>query len=214
MIIYAADAVKNPSTTVTTIDQSPAVAVEIEKYSKQFLSLAKASTENTVAMCEVLHKAKLEFKEKHNDKQLFQALCKHVGYTKGANDPTIKKFLRIGECAERFKPYLDRLPNSWTTLYEITQLDTELFDHAIENGAINIKMIGKEVRSLKQINQPKIEKPAISPDKKPSIEIILDADIDKSMLDGLCKELEALKFNFKIEIKANDVAQTILNRSI
>ncbi len=213
MIIYAENTIKTSSTPIlTSVDQL--TASEIEQYSQQFLSLAKASTENTVAMCEVLHKAKLDFKEKDQKNMLFQELCKSIGYEKGANDPTIKKFLRIGESAEKFKPYLDRLPNSWTTLYEITQLDDALFNHAMENGAINIKMIGKEVKSLKSINQPKVEKTTLIIEKKPSIEITLTNETDKQSLAALCKELEMLKFNFKLEINLNDVAQAILNNSI
>jgi len=213
MIIYAENTIKTSSTPIlTTVDQ--VTASEIEEYSKQFLSLAKASTENTVAMCEVLHQAKLDFKEKDPKNVLFQELCKSIGYEKGANDPTIKKFLRIGESANRFRPYLDRLPNSWTTLYEITQLDDALFDHAMESGAINIKMIGKEVKSLKNINQPKVEKPALMIEKKATIEITLSSEADKQTLEALCKELEMLKFNFKLIIHPNDVAQAILNSPI
>lgn len=213
MIIYAANTIKKPTAELETVLDQSATA-EIEKYSQQFLSLAKASTENTVAMCEVLHKAKLEFKEKDQKNVFFQELCKNIGYTKGANDPTIKKFLRIGESAERFRPYLDRLPNSWTTLYEITQLDDELFDRAMTEGAINIKMLGKEVKSLKQANLPASEKRIALPEKKPSVEISLSAEIDKHSLESLLKELEVLKFNYTLEIHVNPVAQAILDQPV
>lgn len=212
MIIYAANTTKKPAAELETVlDQS--ATEEIEKYSQQFLSLAKASTENTVAMCEVLHKAKQEFKEKDEKNVLFQELCKNIGYTKGANDPTIKKFLRIGESAERFKPYLDRLPNSWTTLYEITQLDDALFERAVEEGAINIKMLGKEVKSLKQANLPASQK-LIAPEKKPSVQISLPANIDKQTLESFLKEIEVLKFSYKLEIQVNPVTQALLDQPV
>jgi hypothetical protein len=118
--------------------------------------------------------------------------------------------LRIGESAERFRPYLDRLPNSWTTLYEITQLDESLFDRAIEEGAINIKMLGKEVKNLKQANLPASEKLIAISEKKPSIEISLSANIDKPTLESFLKELEVLKFNYQLEIQINPVAQALL----
>jgi hypothetical protein len=210
MIIYAENTTKLEKVELETVlDQS--TSAEIEQYTQQFLSLAKTSTENTVAMCEVLHKAKQAFKEKDTKNVLFTELCKSIGYDKGANDPTIKKFLRIGESAERFRPYLDRLPNSWTTLYEITQLDEELFNQAIEEGAINIKMLGKEVRSLKQINQT-TEKLTTLPEKKLSIEILLSADTNKVTLENLLKELEALKLNFKFEMHTDSFAKTVLDQ--
>lgn len=212
MIIYAANTTKKPAVELETVLDQSATA-EIEQYSQQFLSLAKASTENTVAMCEVLHKAKQAFKEKDTKNILFKELCKSIGYEKGANDPTIKKYLRIGENAERFRPYLSKLPNSWTTLYEITQLDDELFERAIEEGAINIKMLGKEVRSLKQSVLPN-EKLLALPEKKASIQISLAANTDKNTLENLLKELEVLKLNYHLEIHTNNIAQTILDQPL
>lgn len=213
MATYIDNIIKsNRTTTNLTVVESD-LTPEVQKYSQQFLSFAKASTENTIAMCELLNRAKVEFKqkEKNNKNKLFNALCTTIGYTKGANDPTIKKFVRIGESAERFKPYIDRLPNSWTTLYEITQLDSDLFDQAIENGAINIKMIGREVKSLKNASQPDS---AASPTvQKPAISITLEADTDKAVIEALYKELELLKFNYKIELNANEALKRILNNA-
>lgn len=185
---------------------------EIQRYSQEFLSFAKASTQNTIAMCELLNRAKVEFREKENNNKnkLFNLLCESVGYPKGANDPTIKKYVRIGESAERFKPYIDQLPNSWTTLYEITQLDSKTFDDAIENGTINIKMIGRDVKTLKEINNPKPTKKLADKSKKPAIQITIASD-ERSQVDALFKELEVLKFSYKLEISPNDVAKTILS---
>lgn len=208
MATYIDNIIKsNRTTNLTVVDND--LAPEVQKYSQQFLSFAKASTENTIAMCELLNRAKIEFKQKesNNKNKAFNALCKTIGYTKGANDPTIKKFVRIGENAERFKPYIDRLPNSWTTLYEITQLEPELFDQAIENGAINIKMIGREVKSLKQTNKPETTSLA----QKPSINIMFDEDADKALIEAIYKELEVLKFNYKFELTNNNVAKKILS---
>jgi hypothetical protein len=212
MITYIQDSNQNNATALTVSKQLPP---EVEKYAQQFLTFAKASTENTISMCELLNNAKIELKQKENNQknELFNALCKSIGYSKGANDPTIKKFVRIGECANRFRPYIDKLPNSWTTLYEITQLDNGLFEHAIENGAINIKMIGREVKSLKQINQPQIEKKVEVIAKKPAVLITLENDADKTIIDAFLKELEVLKFSYKFELSANDVAQNILKNT-
>lgn len=201
--------------TGTELAVNEVLSPEVERYTQQFLSFAKASTENTISMCELLNKAKLEFRQKENNNKnvMFNALCKKIGYTKGANDPTIKKFVRIGECADRFRPYIDRLPNSWTTLYEITQLDSALFEHAVENGAINIKMIGRDVQSLKQINQPQLQNKVEIPTKKPVIQITLENDTDKQMLEAVLRELEALKFMFKMEITSNEVTKSILKNN-
>lgn len=213
MATYIDNIIKSNRTNTNLTKVEADLTPEVQRYSQQFLSFAKASTENTIAMCELLNRAKVEFKqkEKNNKNKLFNALCTTIGYTKGASDPTIKKFVRIGENADRFKPYIDRLPNSWTTLYEITQLDSELFDKAIENGAINIKMIGREVKSLKETNQPDTPKSPTA--QKPSISITLEAETDKAVVEALYKELELLKFNYQIELTANDAVNRILNDS-
>lgn len=200
---------------VTTFEKKPApveLPPEIQRYTQEFLSFAKASTENTIAMCELLNRAKVEFREKeqNNKNKLFNLLCESIGYPKGANDPTIKKYVRIGESAERFRPYIDRLPNSWTTLYEITQLDGKTFDDAIDNGTINIKMIGRDVKTLKQLSNPKAVKKIADKSKKAAIQITIASD-ERKQIDALYKELEVLKFSYKLEINPNDVAKTILN---
>ncbi len=200
---------------VTTFEKKPAPAElppEIQRYTQEFLSFAKASTENTIAMCELLNRAKVEFREKeqNNKNKLFNLLCESIGYPKGANDPTIKKYVRIGESAQRFRPYIDRLPNSWTTLYEITQLDGKTFDDAIDNGTINIKMIGRDVKTLKQLSNPKATKKIADKSKKAAIQITIATD-ERKQIDALFKELEVLKFSYKLEINPNDVAKTILN---
>lgn len=212
MVTYIEEIKREQSTDLATT-LNPELTKDVELYSQQFLSFAKASTENTIAMCELLNKAKKEFKQKEggNKNVMFNVLCQSIGYAKGANDPTIKKFVRIGESADRFKPYIDRLPNSWTTLYEITQLDNDLFNDAIDSGAINIKMIGREVKSLKKINQPK-QITTVKEVKKPAIEITLDSD-DRTLIDAIYKELEVLKFSYKLEINPNDVAKNILENS-
>lgn len=200
---------------VNTLEQQSkknALAPEIQRYTQEFLSFAKASTENTIAMCELLNRAKVEFKQKEQNSKnkMFNTLCETIGYPKGANDPTIKKYVKIGEAAERFKPYIDRLPNSWTTLYEITQLDGKTFEDAIENGTINIKMIGREVKSLKQLNNPNATKKIADKSKKATIQITLGST-ERTQIDALFKELEVLKFSYKMEINPNDIAKTILN---
>lgn len=200
---------------VTTLEQKPKPAElppEIQRYTQEFLNFAKASTENTIAMCELLNRAKVEFrdKEQNNKNALFNMLCETIGYPKGANDPTIKKYVRIGESAERFRPYIDRLPNSWTTLYEITQLDSKTFDDAIGDGTINIKMIGRDVKTLKQLSNPRPTKKLADKSKKPVIQITLGSD-ERADIDALYKELEVLKFSYKLEINPNDVAKNILD---
>jgi hypothetical protein len=171
---------------------------QVKTYATQFLNLSKTSTEKTIDMCEVLFNAKnsLEFRD-------FDNLCLAVGY-EGWDASAIKKYVRIGACADQFRPYLDRLPNSWTTLYQITQLEPDLFNKAIEEGKITSATLGKDILLIKQ-NRTEEKEP------DPRINIIFDNDVNKELIEAVCKELEALKIDFKFAIQLNKMAKDMLD---
>lgn len=137
------------TTTVQVVAQPPLLAESLnligltdtaKKFAIAIVSLAKASTENTLAMCEAYYQAKSALGSE------FSALCAAISHDE--NSSTIKKYILIGRNAERFKPYLDRLPNTWTTLYELTRLDRSEFQQLIEHGKINQLTTGAEVKSI------------------------------------------------------------------
>jgi len=72
--------------------------------------------------------------------------CFSVGLTREGS--TFRKFERIGSCVDKFRTYIDKLPDSYTTLYEITTLDDELFEQLMENNEIHSYVTLKDIKRL------------------------------------------------------------------
>jgi hypothetical protein len=76
---------------------------------------------------------------------------------------TANKLMKIAACGHlRNSDHGPNLPACWRTLYELTTLTAEQFDHGITTGAINPKMQRKDVRSLRGDGEMSHE-PRVSP---------------------------------------------------
>ena len=67
---------------------------------------------------------------------------------------TIRKYLAIGEKYDKLIQYSDLLPNSWTSIYTLTQLSSETFDSLAMTDTDMSVMNGKQIKSLIKINKP------------------------------------------------------------
>ena len=56
----------------------------------------------------------------------FSLFCDEVGTSKGSL--TFSKPLEFADNAVRFQPFVDRLPNTWTTIYKLAKLPDEQFE--------------------------------------------------------------------------------------
>jgi len=171
---------------------------QVRSYATEFLTFSKSSTENTVRMCEVLYQAKNKL-----ESEQFTSLQKAIGYGSDASSKTIIKYLQIGKYAEKFRPYLDRLPNTWTTLYEITQLPSEKFIEAMETGLITASSRGMDVKAI--IKEP--QKPA---EAEPLVILHLGKSIDRAKLLKLSQEIEAMKIDYELHMELNFAANKII----
>jgi hypothetical protein len=76
---------------------------------------------------------------------------------------TASKLVKIARCDHlRISDHGPNLPACWRTLYELTTLTIEQFEHGITTGAINPKMQRKDIRVLRGDGQMSHE-PRISP---------------------------------------------------
>jgi hypothetical protein len=50
---------------------------------------------------------------------------------------TVRKLIRIGRVSPRLKRHLDRLPNAWTTLYELAKLKSDQFERLLASDALH-----------------------------------------------------------------------------
>jgi hypothetical protein len=97
--------------------------------------------------------------------------CKDAGLDEGPEGSTFRKFLKIGRVSGRFKPYMDRLPNTWTTVYKLASLDNTVpenekekaifktdFQKVVESPKFGPEMTAHDVTVI--LSPPKVMAPA------------------------------------------------------
>ena len=119
-----------------------------ERFFSEYSVFAVKTAQSTVEMCRVVYEAKNSLK-----KSDFLDFCKDIGRKK--EDPTIRKYCRIGEQYDKLIQHTNLLPNSWTSIYTITQLPSETFDALAATDTDMSKLSGMQLQSLVDMSKPK-----------------------------------------------------------
>ena len=119
-----------------------------ERFYSEYSNFAVKTAQSTVEMCRVVSEAKKtllssEYSEFLND----------IGHK--SETSTIRKYLAIGEQYDKLIQYTNLLPNSWTSIYTITQLGSDTFNALAATDTDMSKMSGKEIKTLLDLNKPK-----------------------------------------------------------
>ena len=112
-----------------------------EQFVQDFHGFAKKTAQSTLEMCKVVYDAKHTLT---NDN--FDSFCREIGQK--SSDSTIRKYLAIGEKYDDFINYADRLPNSWTSIYKITQIDSTTFSALVSTDNTFATMRAKDIDLL------------------------------------------------------------------
>lgn len=97
------------------------ITPQIESYVSRYNSFLKKTAEAILGLAQTLAEAK----DALNGVD-FSIFCDQVGAKEGT--PTHTKLLKIADNAARFRPFVDRLPNTWTTIYKLAKLPSEKFE--------------------------------------------------------------------------------------
>jgi hypothetical protein len=120
------------------------------EYVSAFKAGMKRTAMSVLATCRIVYEAKLSLSACD-----FADFCSDVGYKD--DSAAIRKFTVIGKLYPRLIHAVDRLPDSWTSIYEITQIPALTFE-SILNGTGSFRHIkGSELRAL--INEVKPRTP-------------------------------------------------------
>ena len=118
----------------------------VNSYIKSYQQFTKDTVENILKIGTLV----LEMKQKQDlgelDDSDMKYFCFSVGLTESSS--TFRKFKKIGECNDRFQKYLEKLPNSYSVLYEITTLEAELFEELMVNNDIHSYVTLKDIKRL------------------------------------------------------------------
>ena len=107
-------------------DQSKIVETLVDRYRKA----VKASSKNILDIAKTIYQVEKEL----------GVIYKDAFYQTVELDPkgsTVRKLKKIGEEFTRFQPFLDKLPNTWTTLYELASMDKEDFARVVDAGVLH-----------------------------------------------------------------------------
>jgi len=140
-----------------TIAQTQAIANVMSrgKWAKRITEAWQKQLPSIFEVASLLESAKTELR--HGD------WAKMIKSDLPFSQSTANKLMKIGACEHlRNSERVPNLPAHWGTLFELTLLTTEQFEHGITTATINPKMQRKDVRALRGDGQMPHE-PRVSP---------------------------------------------------
>ena len=157
-----------------------------ERFFSQYSLFAIKTAQSTVEMCRVVLAAKEEL-----SREEFLEFCTDIGH-KG-EDSTIRKYLAIGAAYERLIQYADKLPNSWTSIYTITQIPSETFNALAQVGESFAKLSGNQIKALVEINTESKKAPStdVTSSAKTTSEVVSSETPTASSVEDTDKSLES-----------------------
>jgi hypothetical protein len=129
--------------TVNTISSINLNNELIQASVSEFKGYARKTAENILEMGRVVFEAKTNLKA---NKAEFEVFCAGVGFK--STSSSIKKLSQIGMGYLVMKSQADYLPNSRTTLYEISRLAESELKKYITEGVIHQNVLGSVIKSL------------------------------------------------------------------
>jgi hypothetical protein len=140
------------TTNEITVSQSSNLdlAAPYAAYVVQFNQFRSKTAESIIGMAETVYLAKKNLqnangKGKEKDLQ-FEEFCKGIRFN--GKSSAIRKFLQIGEMADMLKRHADNLPNTWTTIYTLTQLGKDVLEKMIEEQRVIASITAQEAKAL------------------------------------------------------------------
>ena len=116
----------------------------------EYITYYQQYTRNTVENILKLSSLIVEMKEKEKSGELDKTDMKYFCFSVGLkrDGSTFRKFEQIGKHSETFWKYVDKLPDSYTVLYEITTLDPDKFEELMSNNQITSYVTLKDIKEL------------------------------------------------------------------
>lgn len=131
---------------------------ERERLYSEYSNFAVKTAQSTVEMCRVVYEAKTSL-----TKDEYLAFLNDIGYKKETNK--VRKYIQIGKLYDKFISSVDLLPNSWTSIYEITLLPSDTLDALIAVDTDMTNLSGKQIKSLIEMKKPSTTATSITSSK-------------------------------------------------
>lgn len=161
------------------------VTPQIETYVIRYQTFLKKTAEAVLGLAQTLYEAKTNLNGVD-----FSIFCDEVGTPE--NGPTYHKLMKIADNVHRLTPFSHKLPNTWTTIYKLSKLSNEQFEHVSSN--LTPFMTAKEIDVLVGKNMD-VKSSADNYDLKLSFE-----DLNPEQKAKIYEQLEKLKSDFSFKI--------------
>ncbi len=125
---------------ITTTNNTLSNAKSINEYVVEFNYFAAKTADAIIGMGRVV------FRAKQNLGSEFTKFCEGIRFEEKSS--AIRKLEQIGRKADFLEKYADCLPNTWTTVYRLTQLNENIFEEAVNSEDIKPAMTGAEAGKL------------------------------------------------------------------
>ena len=112
-----------------------------EDYVTDFFRRRTSSAREILEMCRIVYEAKKKLSGSD-----FESFCLDIGYS--SKNSTIRKFVVVGGMYIRLILVTDRLPASWTSIYQYCQLKSEDLDSLLTSNRNLKDLKGKELKGL------------------------------------------------------------------
>lgn len=163
-----------------------------DEFIRRYQSSTKNALENILCMGEAVFEIYQRVKSKELDQSDLEYFCQSVHLDpKGS---TFRKYKAIGENANRFRQHLEKLPSTFSVLYEMATLDADDFERLISGFSLSKSTTLEELKKItsKTANLKKnhlFVKPVLKVARLPiaktirkinRIEIVVIRDLDES----------------------------------
>ena len=148
---------------------------EILSFINRYQTFLRKTAESILGLAETLVQAEADLNAVD-----FSIFCEGVGVVKGS--PTYSKLKQIGANSDRFRPFTNRLPNTWTTIYKLSKLRPDQFSRV--SASLTPFITAKEIDEQIGVSQ--------------SVRTVYDFKIATGVLDGESKaEIYAASLELK-----------------
>ena len=194
------------SNAIVNTSNTNIISKQVTEYANQFKVQAKKTAEG------VLEMARVVFDAKQLGTADFEVFCSEVGYK--SDSSTIRKLKSIGEKYQFLLSRSKSLPTSWTTLYQVSRLTTEVIDEKINEGVITPNLDGKGLAVRLGLSEPSAPK-AVPNGTENALTFSVDLELiptaqDKVKLRYFIAELENA---MKAKVKKSASLEAFLNDS-
>jgi len=130
------------NTNTTVVLNGTYIASEM---AEKFNGFARKTAESILLMAKVVSDMKAQALAQ-KDKTEFEKFCDLIGYK--SDSSLIRKFTQIGGKFTRLMENVDKLPSTWTTVYQIALLNDDAIVTLLEKGVISPSLSGTNVKEV------------------------------------------------------------------